>query len=175
MASLQRMRAHLAAIVGVALLSWAALISLRRGTWALTGLMLGITPTVVFTMGTVNPSGLSAAGAALLVTGIASRDRGHRDSRKRLAPIWIGAAILILTRRDGALWAALIAAVAFLPHVSPRQLAAFGVQFKTRRAGVIAIPVVIASSFGGPSDRSVCRSTGNGRAFNMALLGLRIT
>ena len=136
------------AIVNVALLSWAAVISLRCGTWVLTGLMLGITPTVVFTMGTVNPSGLSAAGAALLVTGIASRDRGHRDSRKRLAPIWIGAAILILTRRDGALWAALIAAVAFLPHVSPRQLVQRLVSSsKTRRAGVIAIPVVIASSF----------------------------
>ena len=110
--------------------------------------MLGITPTVVFTMGTVNPSGLSAAGAALLVTGIASRDRGHHNSRKRLAPLWVGAAILILTRRDGALWAALIAAVAFLPHGSPRQLVQRLVSSsKTRRAGVIAIPVVIASSF----------------------------
>ena len=136
------------AIVNVALLSWAAVISLRRGTWALTGLMLGITPTVVFTMGTVNPSGLSAAGAALLVTGIASLDRGHNNSGKRLAPICIGAAILILTRRDGALWAALIAAVAYLPHVSLRQLVQrLTLSKKSRRGGVTAIPVVIASSF----------------------------
>ena len=78
----------------------------------------------------------------------ASRDRGHHNSRKRLAPLWVGAAILILTRRDGALWAALIAAVAFLPHGSPRQLVQRLVSSsKTRRAGVIAIPVVIASSF----------------------------
>ena len=132
------------AIVNVAPLSWAAaFFAAEHGCHGL----LGITPTVVFTMGTVNPSGLSSrCGAA--VTGIASRDRGHRDSRKRLAPIWIGAAILILTRRDGALWAALIAAVAFLGHVSPRQLVQRLVSSsKTRRAGVIAIPVVIASSF----------------------------
>jgi hypothetical protein len=136
------------AIVNIALLSWAAVISLRRGTWALTGLMLGITPMVVFTMATVNPSGLSAAGAALFVTGIASLGQSSRNGRQRLLPIWTGVGILILTRRDGALWAALIAAVAYLPHVSPRQLFQRLVSSsKTRRAVVTAIPVVIASLF----------------------------
>jgi hypothetical protein len=136
------------AIVNVALLSWAAVISLRRGTWALTGLMLGMTPTVVFTMGTVNPSGLSAAGAALLVTGIASLGPRRHNEGNCLAPVWVGAAILILTRRDGALWAALIAAVAYLPHVSPRQLFNLLVSSsKTRRTFFIGIPIVIASSF----------------------------
>ena len=135
-------------IVNVALLSWSTVVSLRCGTWALTGLMLGITPTVVFTMGTVNPSGLSAAGAALLVTGIASLDRGDQTRAKHVAPMWVGATILILTRRDGSLWAALIAAVSYLPHAAPRQLMQRLVSSRTtRRAGVIAIPLVIVSSF----------------------------
>jgi len=132
----------------VALLSWAAVISLRRGTWALTGLMLGITPTVVFTMGTVNPSGLSAAGAALLATRIASLNRSDRNGSQRILPIWIGAAILILTRRDGALWAGLIAAVAYSPHISLRQLFQRLVPSSiTRRAFLTAMPLVIASLF----------------------------
>jgi len=136
------------AIVNIALLSWAAVISLRRGTWALTGLMLGITPMVVFTMGTVNPSGLSAAGAALFVTGIAALNKSSRNGIQRLLPMWIGAGILILTRRDGALWAALIAAVAYLPHLSPRQIVhRLAPSSKTRPVVFIAIPLVIASSF----------------------------
>ena len=135
------------AVINVALLSWAAVIALRRGTWALTGLMLGITPTVAFTMGTVNPSGLSAAGAALLVTGIASRDRNRSNKSRNLLPMWIGAAVLILTRRDGALWAVLIAAVAHLAHFSPRQLVFRMVSSsKARRACVGAIPFVVAGS-----------------------------
>ena len=165
------------AIVNVALLSWAAVISLRRGTWALTGLMLGFTPTVVFTMGTVNPSGLSAAGAALLATGVASLDRIGRNGGQRILPIWIGAAILILTRRDGALWAGLIAAVAYLPHISLRQLFHRLVsRSKTCRAFLTAIPLVIASLFWAVPwmARFVDRRTTAERSTWQAIRALRI-
>ena len=135
------------AAINVALLSWAAVIALRKGTWVLTGLMLGVTPTVAFTMGTVNPSGLSAAGAALLVVGVTSLDRDSNQARRILTPLWVGAIVLILTRRDGALWAALIAAVAYLAHYSPRELGhRLASSSKARRTGVIATLVVVAGS-----------------------------
>lgn len=135
------------AVINVALLSWATAMSIRRGTWALTGLMLGITPTVAFTMGTVNPSGLSAAGAALLVVGITSHNRSGNQVIKHLAPMWVGAAVLVLTRRDGALWAALIAAVSYLACSSPRQLMHRWLSSsKTRRTGLAATLVVVVSS-----------------------------
>lgn len=99
------------AITNVSLFAWSIALARRRGVWVAAGLLIGMTPLVTFTMANVNPSGLSAAGAMLLVSGLLTRPERITRNVREWSPIVVGLLVLALTRRDGAFWGAVIVAV----------------------------------------------------------------
>jgi hypothetical protein len=101
-------------IVNAVVLAWAGVLALCGGPWRFTGLAVGITPMAIFTASTVNPTGLTVAGAALMVTA-GARVLGD-DDRSRLSrlAIAIGALLLVGTRRDGLLWLVVLAVIALV-------------------------------------------------------------
>lgn len=106
------MRLWLATLCAL-LVGWAGALLSRPGDspWLLTGFCIALTPMAAFTMATVNSTGLAVASTALVVAGL--RNLIVRDERGRevIAAIGIGASSLLLVRRDGVIWLAMIAAV----------------------------------------------------------------
>ena len=104
------------AFVCCALVAWAGVLMLRpgRSRWLLLGLLMGLTPVSVFTMSTVNPSGMTVALATVAVAGLVARLRW--DDRRLSVWVAIGAGLLgmVLVRRDGIAWVVTILAV-FVP------------------------------------------------------------
>ena len=98
------------ALVNTALLSWAVVLMLDRGRWSVAGIAFAITPMVLFTMSTVNPSGLAATGSSLFVAA-ATTKTGRGLSLSYFAPVVVGAGFVAGSRRDGVVWILLIAAV----------------------------------------------------------------
>lgn len=142
-----------------ALIAWAGVIATRpaAGPWPLVGLFLALTPTVGFVAGTVNPSGLAGAGAALFVSAmLAVLDRsGRAPDRTLLAALTVGASVLIATRRDGLIWLMILLGVA--APLLPWSHWIGGVRSSARRAfrnrtvvavgGVLAVGVVAVGVF----------------------------
>ena len=111
------------AVITAAMLAWAGNFMLGEGAWAFTGFLFAVTPMVLFVSSTVNPSGLTAASASLLVAAWLSTIGGRRGPHSTRAALAIGALGLIATRRDGVFWLGALAVVAVAHHgVSPRTL-----------------------------------------------------
>ena len=101
------------AVVIVALVAWAAALATRPGSgpWPLTGVAIAVTPMGMFSVATVNPSGMAVASALLLVVGAISVFESRWTGREVIAAIAVGAFGLALSRRDGLLWLGVLTAV----------------------------------------------------------------
>lgn len=137
-------RVWLAAVVA-GLFGWAFTIALRAGPWRATGLLLGVTPGVAFISSSVNPSGITAAGSALIAVSVLDRrDRG-RTTRGNAASLSVGCLILIGSRRDGVVWLAVIALLsALLIGWGNRSSLAAMMNSRTAKARRIAASIVAA-------------------------------
>jgi len=108
---------RLAAVALAAALLASAIVSLGRigdSPFVMLGVLVAVTPTLMFLAAAVNPSGLEiAAGLALWISGAVlaiesrSAERGRVD-RQLVARVGIAAAVLVLSRQLGPIWAALI-------------------------------------------------------------------
>lgn len=143
------MRLWLGAVV-VALAAWAGAIASRRGSgpWPLAGCFLAMTPMAVFTMSTVNPSGMSVAAAILVTTAVVTAYRAGSERHLWVAAA-VGAAVLALTRRDGLAWLLVIALV--LAPLAPWRALGDQLRGRSRRwwgtiaafvAGLVVVSVV---------------------------------
>ncbi len=111
------MRLWLAMVV-VAIVAWAGVFVTRPGSgpWPLVGFAVALTPMAVFTMATVNPSGMALSSAMLFVAAVLSLRAPVERGWPVAAAIAAGAGGLALSRRDGLLWLAILALV-LLPLV----------------------------------------------------------
>jgi len=151
---------RIAVAVVVALVwGWAAVVCTRPGVgpWPLATLIVATTPMVLFTSGTVNPSGLTAAFAALYVSALLAwrpalapeSDTGvpPDPERSRWWPaVVVGALGLIGTRRDGLLWLALVS-ITLLPILDlhlPARLRRHRTAAMAA-AGVVVVAVVVGA------------------------------
>lgn len=129
------------AAVPLALLTGAFALVRRRGPLAVGALVLAVTPMAWFSFAVVNPSGLVIAGGVALwlgLLGLAERvpPPDVRFHRILATSGWVAA---VLPRRDGLVWASLIAAlVVVFADVEPLELA--------RRLGRVALAVVGVST-----------------------------
>jgi hypothetical protein len=106
------MRVWMAAIV-MALVAWAGVLVSRPGfgPWPLTGFAVAMTPMALFSVATVNPSGLAVASAMLAAAGVVSWCTTPYRGPEVAGAMLAGAAGLALTRRDGLLWLAILAVI----------------------------------------------------------------
>jgi hypothetical protein len=131
------------AVVAAGLLAWAGVLTTGRGSgpWPITGLLIAITPMVVFTSATVNPSGITAGFAALGVAAVTMpKLRGESLARHwpALATAVVG---LVLTRRDGVLWIGVVA-IAMLVLAAPDRAQ------RQRLRQKLPTPVMLAAAAG---------------------------
>ena len=139
------------ALITAALLAWAGTFMLKGGAWAFTGFLFAVTPMVMFVSSTVNPSGLTAGSASLLVAAWLSTIGVCRAPRSTLVALTIGALGLIATRRDGVFWLTALGAVA-LAHrgVSPhtwRSLVDRREMARWRAVAPTVAAIVVAAAF----------------------------
>lgn len=107
------------AVVCASLLAWAGTLLTRPGSgrWPLTGLMVAVTPMVVFTSATVNPSGLTAAFAAVGVAAVVVPAVHHQPLLRHWPALAVAVVGLLAVRRDSLLWIAVVA-VALIPALA---------------------------------------------------------
>lgn len=100
------------------LLAWAAVLMLRpgRSRWLLLGLLMGLTPMSMSVMSTVNPSGMTVGFTAVAVAGLVARLRWEDRRLSVWVAIGVGLLGLVLVRRDGIAWVAVILTM-FVPVV----------------------------------------------------------
>ena len=136
------MRLWMAAIV-MALVAWAGVLVTRPGLgpWPLTGFALAMTPMAMFSISTVNPSGLAVASAMLFVTGVVSLCARPQRGWEVTGALVSGAVGLVLTRRDGLLWLAILAVV--LAPVAWTPLIGSARRISRRVLAIIASSVVL--------------------------------
>ena len=151
------------AILCVVLLAWAGALTTRPGDspWLLTGLCLAVVPMGVFTMSTVNPSGLGTAFTALLVAGLLSLRTTRAGAPEVLGAISVGLIGMALVRRDGVIWVLAIALV-FAPGLIRQFRPSRDWIPRGRRAvmSLAAITVVVYMSFwfAGPTIAAFLRN-----------------
>lgn len=121
------------AVQTLALLGSAVLVVARRfGPTAVLGLVAGVTPTVMATITTVNPSGVEIAAGIALGAALLSLDAGRRGA-------WmlggLAALALCLSRSSGIAWAAGLVGLAVLWH-GPRGVAALVRRRRAEAAGL---------------------------------------
>ena len=137
------------ALVAAGLFAWAGAVLLRAAPsrrLALTGLFLATTPMVAFMSGAVSPSGISAASASLFAAG-AVHIRAAGVGRVSIAAVVTGLGLLVTSRRDGLLWAAVLI-IAFAPMTWQPLLASWRrLRYRTK-VGTVAGTVVIATVTG---------------------------
>lgn len=95
------------AMINTAMVGWALTVAARRGSWVAIGALLALTPTALFTMGTVNPTGLAVSGSLLVSASMLDKS-GTAKRMESKAALVTGAILLVGTRRDGAFWFALL-------------------------------------------------------------------
>lgn len=161
------------ATVLAALFAWAGVIATRPGSgpWPFVGLVLAFTPMVPFTSGTVNTTGMAAAGAALFTVALlaVARQQPHdRGDRMLLAALAVGALALVTSRRDGLLWFVLVVAV-LSPVLPLRRWAglATGPLRRNRPAligalAALALLVVASVRWAGPTAQRFLRNYRDG-------------
>jgi hypothetical protein len=129
------------AVLPMLLLAASVMLAARRGALGVGVTMLAVTPMAWFMFATVNPSGLTIAGGLAVWTALSALAtvRGQVAIASDRAAAWlaaIGWAALVLPRRDGLVWGALILAMALLTmsmggrslaqRIGPRPLALVG-------------------------------------------------
>ena len=140
------------AVIIMALIAWAGALVTRPGAgpWPLTGAVVAVTPMAIFSVATVNPSGMAVASAMLFVVGVVSALDSRWRGREVVAATLVGAFGLALSRRDGLLWLGVLALV-LAPFWVPQAR-----RFWSRRtarsswivAGIVAALVVVAAVWG---------------------------
>jgi len=107
------------ALIPMLLVAAAIMLAARRGALGVGATMLAITPMAWFMFATVNPNGLTIAGGLAVWSGLSAlAPPGTTASivagRSAAWVTAIGWAALVLSRRDGLIWGALILAIALL-------------------------------------------------------------
>ena len=141
------------AVVCAVLLAAAAVIVSRPGTgrWPLTGLLLGVTPMVVFTAATVKSAGLTPPVEGRLRAGGLSRFHFGATDRATTAALAVGAFGLTLVRRDGLIWLVIVAA-ALSPLLPWRDARAVLTRRRSRPViAVVALATFVAAAWGIPT------------------------
>ena len=143
------------AVIIMAAIVWAGALVTRPGAgpWPLTGAVVAVTPMAIFTVATVNPSGMAVASALLFVVGAGSALDSRWRGREVVAATIVGALGLALSRRDGLLWLGVLALV-LAPFWAPQAR-----RFWSRRtartawivAGIVAVFVVVGAVWGRPT------------------------
>ena len=149
------------ALITAALFAWAGVLTYRLGRWPFTGFLFAVTPMVAFVSSTVNPSGITAASAALLVATWLSGHERRTMSRLDLIAYAVGAIGMIATRRDGVFWLAVLAVIALVHHGAPQRF----LSVVTRRGSSrlrVALPTVIVVVAAGALDALVTGAGGLG-------------
>ena len=100
-------------------LGWAIHLSLRRSEWQFTGLLLALTPTALFAMGTVSPTGLAVTGSVLFAVSALNLGGAQQIRRSEFLAMLIGAVMLATSRRDGALWLVVLLFVIWVRNGRP--------------------------------------------------------
>jgi hypothetical protein len=120
----------------------------RGGAFTMLGLLIGVTPMVLFLNSVVNPSSLEIASAALVwVAGLAlldPRTPGGVVEPATLVAFVLGAVMLVLTRPLSPLWLALIAGVLLLTSSWSRVRALLARTDVRTGAAVTAVATVAA-------------------------------
>jgi hypothetical protein len=159
------MRLWMAAVV-MAVVAWAGVLVTRPGLgpWPVTGFAIALTPMAVFSISTVNPSGLAVASAMLFTAGVVSLGTLPHRGWEVLGAVVAGAAGLALTRRDGLLWLAILAIVLAPVAWAPLRRAAQRLDRRTIAIGVSSVVVlaVVAAVFSRPTVSRFFRNWQNG-------------
>lgn len=140
------------AVVCASLLAWAGTLLTRPGSgrWPLTGLMVAITPMVVFTSAAVNPSGLTAALAAVGVAAVVVPAVRGEPLLRHWPALTVAVVGLLAVRRDSLLWIAVVA-VALIPALVKGRWNPQTLRSGLRNPGVVitAVAGVVAVAAGG--------------------------
>jgi hypothetical protein len=163
------MRVWMAAIV-MAVVAWAGVLVTRPGLgpWPLTGFAVAMTPMALFSISTVNPSGLAVASAMLFTAATVSLcTLGHRG-REVTGAVLAGALGLALTRRDGLLWLAILAVVLAPVAWTPLRAAVRNISRRTITVVVSALVlfVVVGAVWARPTVSRFFRNWQDGDGTN---------
>jgi len=164
------------AVVATALFAWAGTMLTRPGSgpWPVTGLLVAITPMVLFTSATVNPSGITAGFAAVGIAAVVAARLHHEPMRHHLPALVVGIGGLIATRRDGLLWLAVLVVIVAIIALPGRQ----GWQALRRRVptvglvagAVVAAGIVVAVAMVGAGRFTRWRSGGGSEVWESVQL-----
>jgi hypothetical protein len=99
----------LALLAGAVLVLWGA----SDGMGWMIGLLLAVTPMVIFTGASIQPSGLEIGSAMLLISGFLRIGDSERPTRGTWAAIAIGGSALALSRSTSPAWVVVIGVFAF--------------------------------------------------------------
>jgi hypothetical protein len=88
----------LTGVACAAMLAWAFLCARRLGRWSMIGVVVAITPMVLYLASSVNPNGIEIASAVLVWSAATALARAPRISEALLAGTAIGFAICVNTR-----------------------------------------------------------------------------
>ncbi len=132
-------------LVALGLVAAALARARQLGRLAGAGILVALTPMAWGTFATVNPSTISIGGAiAVWIALLIPQERPHSD---RISTDWLlvaGWAALALPRRDGLIWATLIASIVTLSYgVSPLELWRRSSRMQRVALGVITAVVVV--------------------------------
>ena len=179
------------ALIPIALLALSMTVASRRSSLAAGAVLLATTPMVMFSIAVVNPSGLTIAGGVALWTALYAYEPRRPMGRAAGALLAFGWVALVLPRRDGLIWGALILSIAALivgvqlEHLwralsrwnqgviaaaTLAVLAWAGTSQLTGSKLLFAMPVLVAASMFGRAGWR--RASGSGRAAQIALLGV---
>ena len=134
------------AMINMVMVGWALTIAARRGSWVAIGALLALTPTALFTMGTVNPTGLAVSGSLLVTSSLLSRRATLNGNRSSTAALITGAILLVGTRRDGAFWFALLLLVLWVASERSLQSDVRHIMRTSRKLLISALAVFALSS-----------------------------
>ncbi len=124
-------------------LCWAIHLSLRRSEWQFTGLLLSLTPTAFFAIGTVSPTGLAVTASVLFAIPALNLDGTHQIHRSDLLAMLTGAVMLATSRRDGALWLVVLIFVMWVRNGRPLPRPSSN-RFKSSRALFLGLLLAVA-------------------------------
>lgn len=133
------------AMINTVMVGWALTIAARRGSWVAIGALFALTPTALFTMGTVNPTGLAVSGS-LLVSASMLDKIGTAKRMESKAALVTGAILLVGTRRDGAFWFALLLLVLWVASERSLQSDVRHIMRTSRKLLISALAVFALSS-----------------------------
>jgi hypothetical protein len=163
------MRVWMAAIV-MAVVAWAGVLVTRPGLgpWPLTGFAVAMTPMALFSISTVNPSGLAVASAMLFTAATVSLCTLGRRGREVTGAVVAGALGLALTRRDGLLWLAILAVVLAPVAWTPLRAAVRNISRRTITVAVsaFALVVVVGAVWARPTVSRFFRNWQDGEGTN---------